>query len=91
MKEEKCCSENSQCNWAVGYNRPGYLPDNHVEHFENWYDAANAWADVAYIGGCTNDLILENTKIENKDIEVCGNIDGVEVEIFLVYMGEKKQ
>lgn len=28
-------------NWVVGYNMPGYMPDNPPEIFDNWLDAKN--------------------------------------------------
>ena len=40
----ECCEHNSKCRWAVGSNMPGYMPDNHVEHFANYRDALRCFA-----------------------------------------------
>lgn len=39
-----CCEHNTKgCNWAVGSNMPGYMPDDHAEHYGNWLDARQAF------------------------------------------------
>lgn len=41
-----CCKDNDKCRWAVGDNMPGFMPDNHVDHFANWHDARRAFINA---------------------------------------------
>lgn len=43
----ECCEHNPNgCNWAVGHNMPGYMPDNPAEHFEDWEDAFDHFEEL---------------------------------------------
>jgi hypothetical protein len=63
----ECCEHNEKCNWAVGSNFPGYLPENHAEHFSDWYDA------YEYFMQLSEDLPVVEPE---KDIETIGK-DGM--------------
>lgn len=37
-----CCPHLRECRWAVGSNIPNYVPEDHVEHFDNFHSATKA-------------------------------------------------
>lgn len=66
----ECCEHNPNgCHWAVGQNRPGYMPDSPVEHFEDWEEAFTyfeALCEDFGVGGTDNAVNGRNIELTHK-------------------------